>query len=164
MANKHIDLFKEMIPSLDMGIRDLWDAAGEEGQKEIKGDMWNLNRYMSVLEDGKYPPYVKYSREQKELAVFKTNEYYNKNWAVLGNKHPKLQWLLLCMCGDTGKKENHAWIGLKKSASANSKAVNIIAKVYPNMKLDEVELLAGILTKDELKQLAENHGVEEKDS
>jgi hypothetical protein len=164
MANKHIDLFKEMIPSLDVGIRDLWDAAGEEGQKEIKGDMWNLNRYMSVLEDGKYPPYKKYTRDQKELAVFKTNEYYNKNWAVLGNKHPKLQWLLLCMCGDTGVKENHAWIGLKKVASANSKAVNIVAKVYPNMKMDEVELLARILTKNELKQLAENHGIEEKDS
>ena len=108
MTNKHIDLFKEMIPALDMGMKDLWDAAGEDGQKEITGDMWNLNRYMSVVTDSKYPPYKKYTREQQELAVLKTNEYYNKNWAILGSKHPKLQWMLLCQCGNTGKKENHA--------------------------------------------------------
>ena len=49
MANKHIDLFKEMIPSIDMGFKDLWDAADDEGKKEIKGDLWNLNRYISSL-------------------------------------------------------------------------------------------------------------------
>jgi hypothetical protein len=165
MKNKYIDLFKEMIPALDMGMKDLWDAAGEDGQKEIKGDLWNLNRYMSVLEDGKYRPYKKYTRQQTELAVFKTNEYYNKNWAILGNKHPKLQWLLLCQCGNTGEPENHAWIGFKtKTDKSKNKARAIVEKVYPNMKLDEVELLAGLLTKEELKQLAENHGIETKDS
>ena len=28
--NKHIDLFKEMIPSVDMGFKDLWDAATDD--------------------------------------------------------------------------------------------------------------------------------------
>ena len=164
MANKHIDLFKEMIPALDMGIKDLWDAAGEDGQKEIKGDMWNLNRYMSALTNSKYPPYKKYTREQQELAVFKTNEYYNKNWAVLGAKHPKLQWQLLCMCGSTGSKENHEWIKLEKRKSTNDKkACTILEKIYPNMKLDEVEILAGILTKKELQELAESYGIETKE-
>jgi len=151
MPNKHIDLFKEMIPALDAGIKDLWDAAGEDGQKEIKGDLWNLNRYMSS---------VKGSREKQELAVFKTNEYYNKNWAVLGNKHPKLQWLILCQCGDTGKKEFHPWIGFKKKTGDNNNAVNFLQKIYPNMKLDEIELLATQYTKKELKQLAEEHSID----
>ncbi len=164
MANKHIDLFKEMMPALDMGFKDLWDAAGEDGQKEIKGDMWNLNRYMSSLGNRKYPPYIKYTREEQELAVFKTNEYYNKNWAILGAKHPKLQWQLLCMCGSTGKKENHEWIKLeKRKSTTNKKAYSIIEKAYPNMKLDEVELLAGILTKKELQELAESYGIETKE-
>src|SRR6056300_1338047 len=148
MPNKHIDLFKEMIPALDGGMRELYDAAGEEGQKEIKGDLWNLNRYMSS---------VKGSREKQELAVFKTNEYYNKNWAVLGNKEPKLQWLILCQCGKTSKKEFHPWIGLKR---AMSKEAEFLKKIYPNMKEDEVELLARISTKKELKELAEEHGFE----
>ena len=152
MPNKHIDLFKEMIPALDGGMRELWDVAGEDGQKEIKGDLWNLNRYMSS---------VKGSREKQELAVFKTNEYYNKNWAVLGNKEAKLQWLILCQCGDTGKTEFHPWIGFKKK-TGNNNAQKLLEKIYPNMKLDEVELLARISTKKELKQLAEEHGIDAK--
>ena len=153
MPNKHVDLFKMMIPALDDGIKDLWDAAGEEGQKEIKGDLWNLNRYMSSVAG---------SRDKQELAVFKTNEYYNKNWAVLGNKEAKLQWLLLCQCGNTGKKEFHPWIGFKKKAGDNSKAIKLLEQIYPNMKEDEVELLARLSTKKELKQLAEEHGIDVK--
>ena len=150
MPNKHIDLFKEMIPALDGGMRELWDAAGEDGQKDIKGDLWNLNRYMSS---------VKGSRDKQELAVFKTNEYYNKNWAVLGNKEPKLQWLILCQCGDTGKKEFHPWIGFKKK-TGNDAGLKLLQQLYPNMKQDEVELLARISTKKELKELAKEHGIE----
>ena len=153
MPNKHIDLFKEMIPALDAGIKDMWDAAGEEGQKEIKGDLWNLNRYMSSISG---------SREKQELAVLKTNEYYNKNWAVLGNKEAKLQWLILCQCGNTGQKEFHPWIGFKKKSGNNDKAIKLLEKLYPNMKTDEVELLARISTKKELKQLAEEHDIDVK--
>ena len=156
MPNKHIDLFKEMIPALDGGMRDLWDAAGEEGQKEIKGDLWNLNRYMSSVTG---------SREKQELAVFKTNEYYNKNWAVLGNKEAKLQWLLLCQCGNTGKKEFHPWIGFKKKKNMDANAArytNLLMSYYPNMKEDEVELLARLSTTKELKHFFEEAGVDVK--
>jgi hypothetical protein len=152
MPNKHIDLFKEMIPALDAGIKDLWDAAGEDGQKEIKGDMWNLNRYMSSVTG---------SREKQELAVFKTNEYYNKNWNSLGVKHPKLQWLLLCQTGNTGKKEFHPWIGFGKKDGSNSAAIKLIERIYPDMKRDEVELLARISTKKELKELAQEHNIDD---
>ena len=117
MPNKELDLFKVLIPALDGGMRELYDAAGEDGKKDIKLDLWNLNRYMSS---------VKGSREKQELAVFKTNEYYNKNWAILGNKETKLQWLLLCQCGNTGKNEFHPWIGFKKKGSDNSKGIKVI--------------------------------------
>ena len=149
MANKHIDLFKEMIPSIDLGFKDLYDAATDEGKKEIKLDLWNLNRYISSVSGG---------YEKQALAVFKVNEYYNKNWAVLGAHHPKLQWQLLCVAGKTGKKEFHPWIGLKKKKDDSNKAVKLLSQIYPNMKLDEVETLARISTKKEIKQLAEEHG------
>jgi hypothetical protein len=103
--NKYIDLFNDMMPAIDLGIIELWDASDENGQKDIKGDLWNLNRYVSS---------VKGSRDKQELAVFKVNEYYNKNWAVLGSNHPKLQWQLLCISGNTGKKEFHPWIKLER--------------------------------------------------
>lgn len=151
MPNKHLDLFKEMIPALDAGMKDLWDAADEDGQKEIKGDLWNLNRYMSS---------VKGSYKKQALAVFKVNEYYNKNWAVLGNKHPKLQWQILCQCGNTGEKEFHPWIKLNRKTDLSDKSVNLLSQIYPNMKIDEVKLLARISTTKELKQMAEEYGIE----
>src|SRR6056300_1090688 len=53
MPNKHVDLFKDIIPSVDMGLKELWDAATDEGKKEIKGDFWTLNRYISNTKTSK---------------------------------------------------------------------------------------------------------------
>ena len=155
MANKELDLFKELIPAIDLGIKELYDAAGDDGKKDIKGDLWNLNRYISS---------VKGSYEKQALAVFKVNEYYNKNWNVLGGtNHIKLQWQLLCVAGKTGKKEFHPWIGLKKKKDDSNKAVKLLSQIYPDMKLDEVELLARISTKAEIKELAKEHGYDKVD-
>lgn len=149
--NKHVDLFSDMIPAIDMGMMELWDAAGEEGQKEIKGDLYNLNRYISS---------VKGSREKQELAVFKTNEYYNKNWAALGSKHPKLQWQLLCISGNTKKREFHEWIGSRKNKDLDSKIVKLLTEIYPQYKEDEIEILARISTKKEIQKLAQDYGID----
>ena len=43
---------------------------------------------------------------------------------------------------------------------SNAKGEKLLQDIYPNMKIDEVELLARISTKKELKQLAEEHGIE----
>ena len=145
-----------------MGYKDLYDAAGEDGKKDIKGDLWNLNRYISS---------VKGSYEKTALAVFKVNEYYNKNWNVLGGtNHIKLQYQLLCVAADLRMKEGeerkqqfHPWIGLKKKKDDSSKAVKLLSQIYPNMKLDEVETLARISTKKELQELAKEHGYEKVD-
>jgi len=155
MPNKELDLFKELIPAIDMGIKELYDAAGEDGKKDIKLDLWNLNRYISS---------VKGNYEKTALAVFKVNEYYNKNWNVLGGtNHVKLQWQLLCVAGKTGKTQFHPWIGLKKKKDDSSKAVKLLAQIYPEMKMDEVETLARISTKKEIKELAKEHGYEKVD-
>jgi uncharacterized Fe-S radical SAM superfamily protein PflX len=155
MPNKELDLFKELIPAIDMGIKELYDAAGDDGKKDIKLDLWNLNRYISS---------VKGNYEKTALAVFKVNEYYNKNWNVLGGtNHVKLQWQLLCVAGKTGKTQFHPWIGLKKKKDDSSKAVNLLSQIYPDMKMDEVETLARISTKKEIKELAREHGYEKVD-
>jgi hypothetical protein len=113
-----------------------------------------LNRYVSGVQG---------SREKQELAVFKTNEYYNKNFNDIGvskdKGHPKLLWQLLCMSGNTGKNEFHPWIGFKKRDGGNSKAIKFLSDLYPHLKEDEVETLARISTKKELKQLAEEYDI-----
>ena len=139
---------KDILAAIDMGAKNVWDEITDEERKQI--NFWLLNRYISS---------VKGNREAQELAVFKTNEYYNKNWNELSTKHPKLQWQLLCMSGNTGKIEFHQWLGFKKKTS-NNNAQKLLQQIYPNMKQDEVDLLAGISTKKELKELAEEHGVD----
>jgi hypothetical protein len=140
---------KDILAAIDMGAKSVWDELSDTEKKQV--NFWLLNRYVSS---------VKGNREAQELAVFKTNEYYNKNWNVLGTRHPKLQWQLLCMTGNTGKIEFHQWIGFKQKGKTNNAAVKVLQQIYPNMKQDEVELLAGISTTKEIKELAEEHGIE----
>jgi hypothetical protein len=142
---------KDILAAVDMGAKSVWDELSDEERKQI--NFWLLNRYVSS---------VKGNREAQELAVFKTNEYYNKNWSILGTRHPKLQWQLLCMAGNTGKIEFHQWMGFKQKGKTNSAAVKVLQQIYPNMKQDEVELLAGISTTKEIKALAEEHGIDVK--
>jgi hypothetical protein len=140
---------KDIMAAIDMGARNVWDELDDEEKKQVS--FWLLNRYVSSVSG---------SREKQELAIFKTNEYYNKNWNELGTRHPKLQWQLLCQSGNTGKIEFHPWIGFKKKTGDNNKSVKLLEQIYPNMKSDEVELLARISTKKELKQLAEEHSID----
>ena len=142
---------KEILAAIDLNAKDAWQEYSDDERKQVS--FWLLNRYISS---------VKGSREKAELALFKTNEYYNKNWNVLGGtKHNNLQWQLLCVSCNTGKIEYHEWIGLKQKKNANNKEIKLLQKLYPNMKLDEIDILASISTKKEIKQLVEDHGINE---
>ncbi len=149
--NKHVDLFKDMIPAVDMGLKELWDASPEEGQKEIKGDLWNLNRYISNVKNN--------NREIQEHFVLTTNEFFNKNWAEIA-KHPKLQWLTLTMCSHESKKTFfHEWIPLKKQ---KNKKEEFLAELFPNMKISDIETMAAITTDKEIKEYCETLGWDKK--
>lgn len=143
-----------MIPCVDKGIRDLWEASTEDGQKEIKGDLWNLNRYISSVKTS--------NREQQEHFVLMVNELYNKHWFVL-QKHPKLLWFLLCLCSwDKEKTFFHEWIGFS-AGKTNNKRIKLLETVYPNMKKNDLETLSEIVTSAELKEIARELGWEEKE-
>lgn len=149
--NKHVDLFKDMIPAVDMGLKELWDAATEEGRKEIKNDLWNLNRYISVVKSS--------NREIQEHFVLTVNEYYNKDWSVISD-HPKLQWMTLCMCSHESKKTFfHEWLPLKKTADRKEE---VLLDLFPTMKAADVQTLSRITTKEEIKQYCESLGWDKK--
>jgi hypothetical protein len=145
--NKHVDLFKDMIPAVDMGLTELWDAASEEGRKEIKGDFWTLNRYISNVKSN--------NRELKEHYLLTVNEFYNKNWAAIQN-HPKLVWQTLCLCSHESKKTQfHEWLPLKRE---KDKKTEFLMDLFPNMKLSDVEALSAITTEKEIKKYCEDLG------
>jgi len=143
---------KEKIAFVDLNIRDAWDEMTPEQQKSLKSEFFILNRYISSAKGQK--------REIQEHFVLTVNEYFNKHWNLL-QKHPKLLWQLLCMCSWDGEKQFfHEWIGHKKKTGSTKKS-KFLEEIYPNRKLDELELLAQITTDKELKELARKHGMDE---
>ena len=94
MAQQKLPL-KDILAAVDMGAKTVWDELDDEERKQVS--FWLLNRYVSSVAG---------NREDQELAVFKTNEYYNKDYMVV-SKHQKLMWQLLCHAGNTGKIKFH---------------------------------------------------------
>ena len=143
---------KEKLAAVDMNFRTLWDEMDAEQRKALKNEYFILNRYISNVHSSK--------RDVQEHFVLTVNEYFNKNWNVL-QKHPKLLWLLLCMCSyDKSTVFFHQWLGNKKKEGSSKKS-KFLEELYPNKKLDEIEIMAKLSTDKELKDLARRHGYDE---
>ena len=68
-------------------------------------------------------------------------------------------WQLLCASGNYGEIKYHPYIGFKKKDANNNAAIKLLSEVHPNMKMKEIELLAELSTKKELKTLAEERDI-----
>jgi hypothetical protein len=144
---------KEKLAAVDLHATSLWDDMDDAQRKSLKSEFYILNRYVSNV--------ANQSREVQEHFVLSVNEYFNKHWNAL-QKHPKLLWMLLCMCSYNHEKVfYHEWIGFKKKSGINNKKVRFLEELYPEMKRDEIELLSVKTTDKELKDLARQHGMEE---
>ena len=144
---------KEKLAAVDQNVRELWDAMDAEQQKALKNEFFILNRYVSSGGTT--------DREIQEHFVLTVNEYFNKNWNLL-QKHPKLMWMLLCMCSYNGERVFwHEWIGYKKKTGSNSKKIKFLEELYPNKKRDEIEMLGQLMTDKEIKDLARKYGMDE---
>ena len=136
----------QVLGALDRKDYKFWDRCTPEQQKKIAPFL--LNRYMSIVEG---------SSEMHEYNLLATNRRVNVNYFAL-SKHPKLVWQLLCTVSPGMGKQFHKWIGNKKKKSSNNDIRKQLAELYPNYKEDELDLLASITTKRELKELAEASG------
>ena len=144
---------KEKLAAIDMGATSLWDDISDEQRKTLKNEFFILNRYISNVKTS--------NRSDQEHFVLAVNEYFNKHSNTL-QKHPKLLWLLLCMCSHESKKIfYHEWIGFKRKKNTNNKNYKFLLDLYPNMKEDEVEILSKIYKDKDCMDLARNHGFTE---
>jgi len=143
---------KEVLAAVDMNAKSLWDEIDDDQRKALKSEFFILNRYISNAKVN--------NRDTQEHFVLAVNEYFNKHWNLL-QKHPKLLWQLLCMCGHESQKIfYHEWIGYKKKANGNNnKKIKYLSQIYPNMKMREIEMLADINTEADLRQHAEQSGM-----
>ena len=93
--------------------------------------------------------------------VMSCNENLNKHFFNIA-KHPKLQWLCATAVSPGIGTFRHQWIAPKKKDGVDNKSVKFLRELFPMSKDDEIELLRQLNTKDDLKQLAREHGWDER--
>lgn len=138
---------KDETAAIDMGAKDLWASFTDDQKKQIS--FYLLLRYASSIKTS--------DKDLQALTIFKTNEYYNKHFFSL-SKHPQLLWYLLCMCGNDEKNLYfHEWISTKKKDG--TKIHKALQLFYPHLKDDEIDVLAKITEKSEIKEHAKTLGM-----
>lgn len=100
---------------------------------------------------------VQGSTELQQYYLLSCNENLNKHFFDLA-QYPELQWLSATTVSPGMGTFRHDWIKQKKREGSNNKAVKFLRQINPEYKEDELELLAKINTLDDLKQLAREHG------
>ena len=108
----------------------------------------------------KYGANTSGSRDLQAYYLMATNERVNKHFFELG-KHPKLQWLCCTSISPSMGSQFHYWLNAKKKEGDN-KSQKFLAKLYPNLKTDEIDLLAKINDKRELADMARRLGFDDK--
>lgn len=137
---------------------------------------------------------IKKQGELSKYYVIATNEFANVNMFNENiQRHPKLQWLMLCVASPSMGKQFHQYIphlnakigelkvaATKKEVSEYFKKVYDItdklanetseefiaiqkkryrlAKLFPIMKISDIEYLSSIITDQELYEYEEHHG------
>lgn len=91
------------------------------------------------------------------------NENLNKHFFDINTtQHKKLQWLLATTVSPDMGNQYHQWISLKKKGANDNKAVKFLRALHPELKEDEIKLLAQINDKDDLKHMARELGWDDK--
>jgi hypothetical protein len=91
-----------------------------------------------------------------------TNQRVNKHFFDL-NRHPKLQWLMCTSVSPDMGNKYHYWLPAKKKVGASTnKLIKFVREIWPNLKEDELEMIITLNDKKELKQLAKEHGWNDK--
>lgn len=134
-------------------------------------DTKNYNFYDNLTNDElkEFSPYVLMrfisnvetrDREIQEWFVEMTNEMVNKNHWALSKNHEKLLWLLYAAVG-AGVKSFHPYLpALKKDLN---KIEKLLAELHPTYKIDDVKLLARLMTDTDKKDLFDAMGFDKKD-
>jgi hypothetical protein len=90
------------------------------------------------------------------------NENLNKHFFDI-SKHPKLQWLCATAVSPGIGTYKHQWIAnKKKNAAYENKTLKALNQIFPLLKKQELEILASINSKEEIKSMLKEHGWDDK--
>ena len=140
-----------VLGAMDRKQKGFYDSLTDEEKKAFSAFL--MNRYASS---------VKGNSALQESWLIATNKRVNTNFFDLA-KHPKLQWLLLTTASPGMGTAYHEWIPHKKKDAVNNKILKTLKTLYPFAKQDELELMASINTKADIKTHLENMGYDKKE-
>lgn len=102
---------------------------------------------------------VQGSKDLQEFYIISCNERLNKHFFAI-NKHPKLQWLCATTVSPGMGAQRHNWIAPKKKAADSNKNKKLLAELFPNLKDDELEVMAAINDKKDIDAYLRDHVIE----
>lgn len=135
----------------DLKNRDFYDDLTDEERKKF-------SNYLMI----RWGSSVQGSRELQEFYVISTNERLNKHFFTV-NRHPKLQWLMATSVSPGMGTYRHQWIAPKKKEGSSNEIKKALMELYPTMKMADIEALAAITDKKELREYLREHGGTDKD-
>jgi len=141
---------KRELAAVDSRDHKFYDELTVEEQKSLSP--YVLMRYISNVDSN--------DREIQEWFVEMTNELVNKNHWQLSKDHKPLLWKLMASVG-IGKRFYHPYLAQGKKEKI-IKIEKLIAELNPAMKLEEVKMLAALMTKEDIKELFDNMGFDKK--
>lgn len=147
MSNK-LSIQNEM-RAFDSKEREFYDELTEEERKKF-----------STFLMMKYGANVEGSPDLQEWYLRAHNERVNQNFFDIG-RHPKLQWLTCTTVSPGLGNQRHYWLAPKKKES-DSRAIKFLESQFPHLSSAELELLAEINSRDQLRDMARGLGWDEK--
>ena len=177
LENQDFDLFNALA-ALDKKDYGYYDRLTQEQQRKFVPYMMLM--WMSA---------VKGNKDLQNYYVSSTDYYANKHMFNENvQKHPKLQWLMLCAASPGIGKQFHQWIpnissnisklkdikdyyakiypklnkdDLQEMATEfveNQKRKMYLSQVYPNIKIEDVEVLNQLITDMDIEQYEKDRG------
>jgi competence protein ComGC len=135
----------------DLKNRHFYDELNEEERKKFS--TYLMLRWGSAIQNP--------NTDLQSYYIQSMNQQVNKHFWDL-NKHPKLQWLLLTCVSPNMGVFKHEWIAFK-GKTAQNKRVEFLAQLYPEMKLQDVEVMSKLTSDAEIKQQLLDMGYNESD-
>lgn len=94
---------------------------------------------------------------EQAVYLLSCNENFNKHFFAI-NRHPRLQWLCATTVSPGWGTFSHNWIAPKKKEAGTGTTKKQLAEMFPNLKMDDIDVLSKLISKKELDQYLKQLG------
>jgi len=148
MNKPKLDIARNL-SAVDKKNYDFYDDLSEEEKKLFSP--YILMRYTSNVQG---------NRDLQEWFIQQTNEAVNKHHWILSKNHKSLLWKLFATIG-VGSPYYHQYLAAGKKEKIN-KIEKLIAEIFPAMKLEDIKIMADLMSEKDKKELLDKMGFDNK--